>query len=248
MKSPVPIKWVRPVKVPCTHPEKSGDLQPLKEIDLSRFPLEFRDSEELKSADDNVKRILSLEFFNRKNTMEALINEYKDSVKRHILDEESPEVRVAVMTAYIRDMQRYLELNPKNKLIKVRLKESIDKRKKLLKNLRTWDYKCFEWILEKLGLIYKPMPPIDVYRRVERKRSLRMLTTKYCEDIVSKKFVEYKEILENQQESFLEEKIKTLEWIMKEEKYCGVNPTVTPSDIEKTKEDLENLKASRSKK
>lgn len=62
------------------------------------------------------------------------------------------------MTVDIRDLQNYMEKNPQNKKAKVRLKEIIDKRKKLLKFIRTWDYKKFEWLLEKLNLIYKPQP------------------------------------------------------------------------------------------
>lgn len=63
------------------------------------------------------------------------------------------------MTADIRDMQRFVEKFPHDKRTRVRLKETIDKRKRLLKYLRTWDYKCFEYVIEKLDLVYKPYPP-----------------------------------------------------------------------------------------
>jgi small subunit ribosomal protein S15 len=39
-----------------------------------------------------------------------------------------------------------------------RLKEAVEKRKKLLLNLRKMDYKKFEWVLEKLDLIYQSIP------------------------------------------------------------------------------------------
>ena len=65
---------------------------------------------------------------------------------------------VAKMTVQIRAMQKYMEDFPRNKQVKVQLKEMIDKRKKFLKYLRRWDYKRFEWILEKLDLVYKPPP------------------------------------------------------------------------------------------
>lgn len=65
---------------------------------------------------------------------------------------------VAQMTADIRNLQQVMEEFPKDKCCKVRLKELIDLRKKWLKYLRCWDYKRFEWLLEKLDLVYKPAP------------------------------------------------------------------------------------------
>lgn len=38
------------------------------------------------------------------------------------------------------------------------VQELIDKRKKLLKFLRQYDYKKFEWLLEKLNIEYKAHP------------------------------------------------------------------------------------------
>uniref|UniRef100_A0A069DRB0 Small ribosomal subunit protein uS15m n=1 Tax=Panstrongylus megistus TaxID=65343 RepID=A0A069DRB0_9HEMI len=248
LKSSLPIKWVRPEKIPCFKPEKSGDLKPLVEVDTRQYPLEFRDSEELKTADETVKRLFTLEYFPRNKTVEVIRATYLDQVKRHQFDNQSPEARVARMTANIRSMQQLMERFPKNVRIKVRLKETIDKRKKLLKFLRTWDYKCFEWILDRLDLIYKPFPPQDVYKRVERKRSLRMLTDKYCEEIINEKIGKYKESLEAQQEEFLEEKIKTLKWIMKEEMDCGLDTSINEDDIKQVQDKLENLRKTRSQK
>uniref|UniRef100_A0A0V0G7D8 Small ribosomal subunit protein uS15m n=1 Tax=Triatoma dimidiata TaxID=72491 RepID=A0A0V0G7D8_TRIDM len=248
LKSSLPIKWVRPEKIPCFKPEKSGDLKPLVEIDTRQYPLEFRDSEELKTADETVKRLFTLEYFPYNKTVEVIRATYLDRVKRHQFDNQSPEARVARMTANIRCMQQFMERFPKDARIKVRLKETIDKRKKLLKFLRTWDYKCFEWILDRLDLIYKPFPPQDVYKRVERKRSLRMLTDKYCEEIINQKLDKYKESLEAQQEEFLEEKIKTLKWIMKEEIGCGLDTSINEDDIKQVQDKLENLRKTRSQK
>jgi small subunit ribosomal protein S15 len=62
------------------------------------------------------------------------------------------------MTADIRNMQQVMEKFPRNKHCKVQLKELIERRKKCLKYLRKWDYKRFEWLLEKLDLIYRPPP------------------------------------------------------------------------------------------
>lgn len=62
------------------------------------------------------------------------------------------------MTAEILQLQEIIQSNPQDKKKKVFLKELIEKRNKYLKILRKWDYKCFEWILEKLNLVYKATP------------------------------------------------------------------------------------------
>lgn len=48
-KSDLKIKWVRPPKIPCIKPEKSGDLALLPAVDKNQYPLEFQKSEELKT-------------------------------------------------------------------------------------------------------------------------------------------------------------------------------------------------------
>lgn len=55
-------------------------------------------------------------------------------------------------------MQEYLTKHPRNSMARTYVKEMIDKRKKWLSNLRRWDYRRFEWTLEKLNLVYKPIP------------------------------------------------------------------------------------------
>lgn len=49
LKSELNIKWIRPEKVSCLKPEKSGDLKPLLQVDKSEKPLMFQNSEELKT-------------------------------------------------------------------------------------------------------------------------------------------------------------------------------------------------------
>lgn len=62
------------------------------------------------------------------------------------------------MTAEIQYLQKHMEIHPRNVSVKVFLKELIDKRKKYLKLLRKWDYKRFEWVLERLNLTYTAEP------------------------------------------------------------------------------------------
>lgn len=49
LKSDLHIKWIRPEKIACWDPKKSGDLQPLEPLDMTKVPLEFQESEELKT-------------------------------------------------------------------------------------------------------------------------------------------------------------------------------------------------------
>lgn len=65
---------------------------------------------------------------------------------------------VAVITAEILQLQEIQEIYPNNKKSKVLLKELIDKRKKWLKKLRIQDYPRFEFLLERLNLVYHPIP------------------------------------------------------------------------------------------
>jgi len=62
------------------------------------------------------------------------------------------------MTSDIHQLQEYLTECPKDPRMKVKLLETIAKRRKMLKFLRQWDYRRFEWVLEKLNLVYKPTP------------------------------------------------------------------------------------------
>lgn len=65
---------------------------------------------------------------------------------------------VAYLTSQIHILRDMYYKDPKNGRIKTLLKESIEKRTKLLAKLRKVDYRCFEYLLEKLNLVFKPLP------------------------------------------------------------------------------------------
>lgn len=239
-KSDLKIKWVRPEKVPSIHPTKSGDLKPVTSVDLKNFPTVFQKSEELNNASDLVKRMFTLEFLPSWHTKKEIRMTKVKSVRRHRIDWGSMESRIARMTAGIRILQDYLAKYPRDTGTKVKCKELIEKRTKYLKHLRRWDYKRFEWILEKLDLVYRPQPV--VLDTVTRKKSLVKLTDKHCNDLKQQRLDAYKEMLENQKKDFLEEKISKLKWIMKEEEECGITPTVSQSDIDNVIKQLEEIK------
>ncbi|CAH1981291.1 unnamed protein product [Acanthoscelides obtectus] len=239
-KSDLKIKWVRPEKIPCYKPAKSGDLESFPGIDKKQPILDFRDSKELETADDNVKKLFSLEFAPQKYTHRVYFHEFVDKVKRHEYDIASIEVKIAKWTGVIRAFQECMERFPRNKRLKVSLKELIDKRKKHLKYLRRWDYKRFEWLLETINMVYKPPP--NEFHWITRKDSLRKLTDQHCEKIRSERLNQYKQQLENEQPAFLEEKIRTLQFIREEQKECGAEVTVTEEEIDNCRKLLDELK------
>lgn len=60
------------------------------------------------------------------------------------------------MTVQILQLQEHQKEFWQNGKSKTILKELIEKRKKYLKKLRTQDYPRFEFLLERLNLVYKP--------------------------------------------------------------------------------------------
>lgn len=146
---------------------------------------------------------------------------------------------VAKQTASIHRLQVVMEQYPRNKKMKVQLKELIDKRKKFLTKLRRWDYKRFEWILEKLDLVYKAYP--TYYHWITRRESLTKLTNIHCDNIRDERLAAYRKQLESQQIDFLQEKLKNLEFIRNEQMECAVPVTVSAEDIKEVSIKLKDL-------
>ncbi|XP_071455694.1 small ribosomal subunit protein uS15m [Hetaerina americana] len=239
-KSDLKIKWVRPTKIPCFKPEKSGDCELFPNLDLSRPPAQFMQSKELETADDAVKKLFSLDFLPKKWIRREYEYMLVEQVKNHEYDSRSIEVQISRMTAHIRFLQKHTEHTPKDVRSRVIVKEIIDRRKKCLKFLRRWDYKRFEWLLDKLNIIYRPHPKF--YHRITRKESLTKLTRRHCLGIRQERILAFKRRLESQKEAFLEEKAKSLDWIRNEEIACGVEPTVREEDIADVQKKLEELR------
>lgn len=147
------------------------------------------------------------------------------------------------MTGRIRYLQELVKNTNRNGQTIKNLKELIEKRKKYLSKIRTEDYKLYEWILEKLDLEYKPQP--HTFIMIARKEGLRQLTRSHCEDIREARLKEYRADLEAQQLPFLEEKLKNLEFIRKEQLELGVEVTVKQADVDKVRKQYQELKANR---
>lgn len=97
-KSDLKIKWVRPEKIPCIRPEKSGDLSGKPDIDNSLIRYEFRNSKELATADEIVKRLFTVEFGPEGSKNRVFKEMLIEQVKRHDFDERSIEVKIARWT------------------------------------------------------------------------------------------------------------------------------------------------------
>lgn len=219
------IVWRRPKYVPSWKPEKSGDLETNKDVDKSR-PISslLCVKEALESVDEDTQRLLSLEFHKKKQSNKVVRDDLLKKIRRHQYDIGSMEVQIANMTCRIRNWQTVMEREKKNIVMKVKLQELIDKRKKYLKHLRRMDYKRFEWLIETLGILYRP-PPVN-FRWVTRKQSLKKLVRLHYYDIRKERLEEYRKVLEAKKDPFLKEKEETLKWIAETEQKLGLPVTV----------------------
>ncbi|KAH8393320.1 hypothetical protein KR215_004521 [Drosophila sulfurigaster] len=239
-KSDLKIKWVRPEKIASIRPEKSGDLAKLPPLNANEILPEYKDSKELQNADETVKSLFKLNNNRNHLTTRYYRDQMVREVQRHAQDFGSMEARLAKMTAFIRRYQEHMEQSPRDRVIKVRLKELIEKRKKFLKYLRRWDYPRFEWILEKLDLVYKP-PPTH-FHWITRKESLQKLTDIYCDNIKEERLEAYHKELQAQQIPYLEEAIKKMVFVRQEQIDCDVPVTVTEQQIDEARKELAKLK------
>ncbi|PNJ89932.1 small ribosomal subunit protein uS15m [Pongo abelii] len=121
----------------------------------------------IEKVDDVVKRILSLEMANKKETLKAKREQFMKKIVANPEDTRSLEARIIALSVKIRSYEEHLEKHRKDKAHKRYLLMSIDQRKKMLKNLRNTNYDVFEKICRGLGIEYT-FPPL-YYRRAHRR-------------------------------------------------------------------------------
>ncbi|KAE8289072.1 28S ribosomal protein S15, mitochondrial [Larimichthys crocea] len=138
-----------------------SDLSPtMLKKDFAAVPL-------AQTTDDLVRRLLSLELASHSEKLQLKTEQLIAKVQRDENDRNSVEVQVAILTARIRNFQEHLRKHHKDKSNKRRMLMAIDRRKKLLKNLRLVRYDAFEKVCEQLGITYT-FPP-EYYRRATRR-------------------------------------------------------------------------------
>ena len=232
---PILLDWRRPERVSRVKPGEhgSGDLEGLPELDREDPVMRLEGVEEFERGSEALKKTKSLAFGKNKDLMDRIKRDMRRSVQRHDMDEESLEVAIARKTAIIRDLQRELgslenyEVNPAKRHI---LKLSVDQRRGYLRRLREMDYGRFEWLLERLNLVYKPRP--FFYERVEREKMLARLTDLWCEELKQHRLGELRRGLKRGQPKYLRDKADTLKWARKEQEELGMEVTVKEEEIE----------------
>lgn len=155
-------QYARAPKIKKTGPESQlSDLPPtMLKMDYAAVPL-------AQTTDDIVRRLLSLELASHTEKLQLKKEQLIAKVQRDENDRSSEEVKVAVLTARIRNYQEHLQKHHKDKANKRRMLMAIDQRKKLLKHLRLIRYDAFEKVCEQLGIAYT-FPP-EYYRRATRR-------------------------------------------------------------------------------
>ena len=234
---PLPVPWTNPEYIFVGNPGENAsgdmDIHP-RDLDLNRPLLQCTGLKAFEEAPAEVKRIFSLEMGRNRDARQVLLEDARELVAEHKYDMDSNVVRIAQLTVQIRDLQRNLaELRTRGwrngqglrKLAKI-----VNHRKNRLAVLRELDYPKFEWLLEKLDLVYKPLPLVET--RVIRRKHTEMLTNLLCDETRTFKLQSFKEELEADQPNFLRRKAEILSKIMKEEQELGLKETVTQEDIE----------------
>ena len=209
---PIKVDWERPIHVTRVTPgeDGSGDMEGLPEVDPARPTHGLENSEDFASASADVKRVLSLEFARKSEVVKVIRDELVRSVQRHPLDFDSLEVLIATLTVRIRNAQAAMERDEdRDPNLRHRTKIFVDHRRVLLRTLREKDVKKFEWLLEKLNIVYKPRPAF--WERIERKKHMARLTDLWCQEYKDHLLSQLKTENLSKQPEFLREKAKTIE-------------------------------------
>ncbi|CAN7989215.1 unnamed protein product [Ixodes hexagonus] len=212
----LPYEWSYPP--PKDIVAESGDLvHDTGAIDPSTPKDGFELSEELKTASPEVKRLFSLELAAMGEIFKVKQKRFVKLVQRHPYDYYSMEYKIALKTFRIRKLKELLAAYPKRKDVKVVLCNTIHARNKLLKYLRRYDYRRFEFVTQKLQITFTPAPLNCLPPPVTKKGDLRRLTKEYCDKMRQDKMDAFHAKLKAEQADFMEEKRKTEEWIRREE-------------------------------
>lgn len=233
---PLPAPWRQPEYLFRGNPgpDGSGDMSILPVPDPKRPQLQFAGLKAYEEASPEVKRVLSLEMGRAKDRTAVIKEDLRQQVGEHQHDRSSNVVKIANLTVNIWNMQKNLALLAKQGIqhrpMKKLLKRTVDMRRSQLRELRAVDYRHFEWLLEKLNLIYKPRP--FVYERIIRRKHTEKLVNLLCDETRNFKLVSLKNELEEEQPKFLRKKAEILAKIMKEEQEFDLEPTVSQEQID----------------
>nr|XP_005988835.1 PREDICTED: 28S ribosomal protein S15, mitochondrial isoform X2 [Latimeria chalumnae] len=139
----------------------------LEDLPPTMLKKEYKDVPIAEKTDDLVRKLLSLEMASHKDKLKLKTEHLIKKVQRSPSDSGSIEVKIAILTAKIRNYQEHLQKHRKDKANKRHMLMAIDKRKKMLKHLRQTRYAVFENVCQQLGIQYT-FPP-EYYRKVTKR-------------------------------------------------------------------------------
>jgi len=246
------IHWNKPDYVYRYDLRKTGDV-PLEPVDISRpIPEVVPAADRLAQSDPVTQKVLSLAYSAYSDRNRVHSKDLVDSVKRHRMDDDSVEARVARHTSSIRCLHVELETvldrinvvgwaagydTTRRKGLRNMIRIHAARRHELLKDLRFMDYKRYEWLLGKLDVTFKN----DVVFRhnIERRETIRRLFSEHRQRIHRSRRKELHEKMKEEHVSFLKEKVTKLRFVQKEEKELRLTSTIADSDITDAEEQLE---------
>lgn len=144
--------------------KRGGPESQLSDLHPTMLKMEYAAVPLAQTTDDVVKRLLSLELASHSEKVHLKKEQLIAQVQRDKNDRSSVEVKVAILTARIRNYQEHLQMHHKDKSNKRLMLMAIDRRKKLLKQLRLERYDAFERVCRELGITYT-FPP-EYYRKL----------------------------------------------------------------------------------
>ncbi|XP_041798789.1 28S ribosomal protein S15, mitochondrial [Chelmon rostratus] len=147
--------------------KREGSEGQLSDLTPTMLKMHYAAVPLVQTTDDVVRRLLSLELASHSEKLQLKMEQLIAKVQRDENDRSSVQVRVAILTAKIRNYKEHLHKHHKDKANKRRMLMAIDRRKKLLKNLRLVHYETFETVCQQLGITYT-FPP-EYHRRATRR-------------------------------------------------------------------------------
>ncbi|KAG5858022.1 hypothetical protein ANANG_G00025680 [Anguilla anguilla] len=128
---------VQPVRSYAEAGKKDARQSQLDDLPAAMLKKEYAAVPQAQMTDDVVRRLLTLDLASHKEKLRLKEEQLVAKVRLHENDSSSLAVKVAVLTARIRNYQEHLQQHPKDKANKRRMLMSVDRRKKMLKALRS---------------------------------------------------------------------------------------------------------------
>ncbi|XP_073471725.1 small ribosomal subunit protein uS15m [Aquarana catesbeiana] len=156
------------IQVARTYATKTtGVSSQLDDLPPTLLKKEYGEVQKVEEVNEVVKRLLSLDMASQSDKLKIKIQQLVDKVKRSPDDRTSKEVQIAVLTGRIQNFKEHIQKHPKDKANKRKMLMSIDRRKKMLKELRLTRYDTFEHVCKQLNIEYT-FPP-EYYRRATKR-------------------------------------------------------------------------------